>query len=110
MSHGGGAGDEQHVGGALEEPGKGYDHRCGFEGGGRLVEGGGLQGREAAEGKERDIRDAFGGEGVQEGVVFAVGHVVVVLHTDDPGDGTGFIELLLGDVAEAEVLNKALLL
>lgn len=106
----GGSGNEEDVGGAVEEPGEGYLHGGGVEVAGYVVEGGGLERAEAAEGEERDEGDALMGEVVEEGVVYAVGEVVEVLDADDGGDGLGFGELLGGDVAKAEVLDEALLL
>lgn len=83
VGDGRGAGDEEDVGGVLQEPGQGDGHGGGFEGGCGVRERGGLERGEAAEWEVRDVGDALGIEGVDEAVVFAVGEVVVVLHADD---------------------------
>lgn len=52
----------------------------------------------------------LGCEGVEEGVVGAVGHIVEVLNADYRRDGLRFSELRSSDIAEADVTDKSLLL
>ncbi len=110
MRHGGGAWDQQDVGGALEEPGQSHDHGGDAQLQGRIVQDGGLQRRKAAQGEVRDIGDAVPGEVIDDGVVRPVRDVIQVLHTDDVAEPASFGHLRGGDVAEADVTYEALAL
>ena len=61
-----------------------------------LVQSGGLQRSEAAQGEERDVGDALCGEVVDEGVVLAIDDVVEVLDADDVGDALGLLRVAQG--------------
>jgi len=66
------AGEEQDVRGTLQQPGRRDRHRSRPQASGDRRERGGLQRGETAEGEERHIGDAFGGEPVDQIVVVAV--------------------------------------
>ena len=69
-----------------------------------------MQWRESSQREERDIRYAFLGEGIDEGIVTAAGHVVEVLDTNDLRDFLSLLELPGRDVAEADVTNQSVVL
>ncbi len=68
----------------------------------RPTGGGRLERREPAEREERHVRDALPGQVVDQGVVVAVGQVVVVLHAHDVGDRLRLGHLGGRDVAQAD--------
>ncbi len=103
-----GSGDEQDVGGTMQQPGEGDLQGGSVDRGCCLIEFCGLQGGEAAEGEEGDVGDAAFCEVVDEGVVASVGEVVEILHADNFGDFGGFGELVGGDVADSDVADEAL--
>ena len=59
-------------------------------------------------GEIRDVGDALSGEGVDEGVIAAVGKVVKVLDADDFSKGLGLGELVRRDGTEADMANESL--
>ena len=107
---GGCAGDQQHVGRAVEQPRECDLHRCRVDRVCDVVERGGLQWAEATEREEGDVGDSLLRERIDERVLFAVGNVVHVLHADDRSDALrgGHLRGIHG--ADTEVLNEALLL
>ena len=56
------------------------------------------------------VRDALGGQRINQAVVMAAGDIIQVLHAHDRSDPTAFRNLRGGDVAETEVADQALLL
>ena len=105
-----GAGNQQNIGRALEQPGQGYLHRRDLKSGGDLIEHRRLQWREASQGEEWNVGDALPGERIDEGIILAIGYIVEILDADDLGDFLSLRELLGSDVAEADVTNQTLAL
>ena len=103
-----GAGDQQDVGRALQQPGERDLHRRRAERCRDVRQGRRLQRREAAEREERHVGDALPGQVVDQRVVVAVRQVVVVLHADDVGDRLRLGDLRGRDVAEADVADQPL--
>jgi hypothetical protein len=68
-----------------------------------LAQGARLDGGEAPEREERNIRDSFAGELIEQMIVRAVNQVVVVLNAD-------LGHLCGGDIAQAQVAYQALAL
>ncbi len=102
------AGDQQDVGRPVQQPRQRDLHRRGPESVRDGRQGGRLQRREPAEREERHVRDALPGQVVDQGVVVAVGQVVVVLHAHDIGDRLRLGHLGGRDVAQADVADQPL--
>src|SRR5215468_1829552 len=94
----------------MKKPGKRNLHRSGFQGCCYPVERRRLQWSESSKGEERNVSYALFGEGIDEGVVFTLRHVVEVLDANDLGDLLSFFELSGRDVAKADVTNQSLAL
>jgi len=106
MLDGGSAGDREHDGGALEEPGEGDLFWSGVVGAGDLVE----DFASCAARAEREPGNE--GDGVLFAVVhdvvpFAVGEAVAILHGDDGNDAAGALDVFLRDVGESDEANLA---
>ena len=102
------AGDQQDVGRPVQQPRQRDLHRRGPESACDGQQGGRLQRREPAEREERHVSDALSGQVVDQGVVVAVGQVVVVLHAHDVGDRLRLDHLGGRDVAQADVADQPL--
>ena len=102
------AGDQQDVGRPVQEPRQRDLHRRGPKPPRDVRQSRRLQRREPAEREERHVRDALPGQVIDQGVVVAVGQVVVVLHADDLGDRLRLGDLGGRDVAEADVADQSL--
>ena len=94
----------------MQQPRQRDLHRRGPEPARDGRQGGRLQRREPAEREERHVRDALPGQVVDQGVVVAVGQVVVVLHAHDVGDRLRLGHLGGRDVAQADVADQPLAL
>ncbi len=104
------AGDQQDVGRPVQQPRQRDLHRRGPEPARDVRQRGRLQRREPAEREERHVGDALPGQVVDQGVVVAVGQVVVVLHAHDVGDRLRLGHLGGRDVAQADVADQPLAL
>ncbi len=105
-----GAGDQQDIGRAAQQPGKRDLHGRGAEAcsdGGQV---GGLQRAEPAERKVRHVGDAVAGELVDQGVVGPLRQVVMVLHADDFAEPASLGDLRRRDMAEPDVAHQPLAL
>src|SRR5579862_3691308 len=104
------AGNEKNIGSALEQPCQRDLHRRRPEGGRSRIESCRLKRREPSEREVRHVRNALGGQVVDESFVAALGQVVEVLDTDNLRDGLRLGQLPGRDCAEADMLNETLVL
>ena len=100
--------DQQDVGRSVQQPRQRDLNRRGPEPTRDGRQGKRLQRREPAEREERYVRDALPGQLVDQGVVVALGQVVVVLHAHDVGDRLRLGDLGGRDVAQADVADSPL--
>jgi hypothetical protein len=83
-------------------------HRCGPEPARSFRESRRLQRRKPAEREEGHVCDALPGQVVDQGVVLALDHVVVVLHAHNVGDRLRLCYLGGRDVAQTDVADQPL--